>query len=189
MSVTPQERAQVLYLYHVEAVSLVLISRMTGLSVSAVEGVVRKEVVIENDIGWRVDTMVDYLFGKPLVIASAAVDPARREAIGRLLRTILANNGGIGFLQQLALFGAVYGFADVLVKVVPSTSSGQGGCGTSALAEAPVSEKSSSDGYRTSETRAGAEPARNSQLEVTGCAEQARAMNSACVGICSAIRR
>ena len=24
-------------------------------------------MVIENDIGWRVDTLVDYLFGRPLV--------------------------------------------------------------------------------------------------------------------------
>ena len=40
--------------------------------------VARKEVVIENDIAWRIDTMVDYLFGKPLVIASGAPDPARR---------------------------------------------------------------------------------------------------------------
>src|SRR5438874_1201474 len=87
--------------------------------------VARKEVVIENDIVWRIDTMVDYLFGKPLVIASAAPDPSRRETIGRLLRMILASNGGIGFLQQLALFGAVYGFVDVLVKVV--------GCGQSAV--------------------------------------------------------
>ncbi|MBA3272651.1 MAG: hypothetical protein H0T11_02105, partial [Chthoniobacterales bacterium] len=44
------------------------------------DGPARKEVVIENDIGWRVETMVDYLFGKPLVITSAAVDPARRAA-------------------------------------------------------------------------------------------------------------
>jgi hypothetical protein len=126
-------------------------------------GVARKEVVIENDIAWRIDTMVDYLFGKPLVIASAAPDPGRREAIGRLLRVILANNGGIGFLQQLALFGAVYGFVDVLVKVVGSSQTRMDGCGTSALGEAPVPVKSSSDGYRTSETRAGAEPAQNVQ--------------------------
>jgi hypothetical protein len=150
--------------------------RITGFSsgseplVDAIDRTVaRKEVVIENDIAWRIDTMVDYLFGKPLVIASAAADPARREAIGRLLRMILAGNGGIGFLQQLALFGAVYGFVDVLVKVVGSGQSavgsegGKDGCGTSALGEAPVSEKSSSDGYRTSETRAAAEPAQNAE--------------------------
>ncbi len=37
--------------------------------------VVRKEVVIENDIAWRIDTMIDFLFGQPLVINSAAPDP------------------------------------------------------------------------------------------------------------------
>ena len=30
--------------------------------------IARKEVVIENDIGWRIEAMVDYLFGKALVI-------------------------------------------------------------------------------------------------------------------------
>src|SRR5947207_11309332 len=57
-------------------------SRITGVrsgsdpfTVTSVDGVARKEVVIENDIGWRIDTMVDYLFGKPLVLESAAADP------------------------------------------------------------------------------------------------------------------
>lgn len=80
--------------------------------------VVRKEVVIENDIGWRVDAMVDYLFGQPIVINSAAPDESRRGCIERLLRQILAHNGGIGFFQKLALLGAVYGYVDVLVKYV-----------------------------------------------------------------------
>jgi hypothetical protein len=128
----------------------------------------RKEVVIENDIGWRIDTMVDYLFGKPLVVSSAAPDPARRERIGRLLRMIIANSGGIGFLQQLALFGSVYGYVDVLVKAVPCDTSTKrpSGCGTSDLGQAPVTEtpaggdhQSSPDGHRTSETRTGAGPA------------------------------
>ena len=35
----------------------------------------RKEVVIENDIAWRVQTMVDYLVGRPVVIRSLAADP------------------------------------------------------------------------------------------------------------------
>jgi len=104
----------------------------------------RKEVVIENDIGWRVDTMVDYLFGRPVVISSAAPDPRRRELIGKLLRMILAHNGGIGFLQQVALFGSVYGFADILVKVVncagdqTSSTNDATACGTSTLGEAPA---------------------------------------------------
>ncbi|HYO11441.1 MAG TPA: hypothetical protein VER17_20925, partial [Tepidisphaeraceae bacterium] len=77
----------------------------------------RKEVVIENDIGWRIETMVDYLFGRPLVIESAAPDPDRRALISELLRQVLAVNGGILLLQEMALLGSVYGFVDVLVKL------------------------------------------------------------------------
>jgi hypothetical protein len=50
-----------------------------------IDQVTRKEVVIENDIGWRVETMIDYLFGKPIVIDSAAPDPDRRAQISELL--------------------------------------------------------------------------------------------------------
>src|SRR5438046_57469 len=67
-------------------------SRITGVRcggdggvIDVIDGVRRKEVVIENDIGWRVDTMIDYLFGKPVIINSAAADPQRREVIGELL--------------------------------------------------------------------------------------------------------
>ena len=43
MTLTRQRRAQVLYLYHVEGVSLALISLMTELSLSTVKSVVDKE--------------------------------------------------------------------------------------------------------------------------------------------------
>src|SRR5438477_3195367 len=42
-----------------------------GAEVNSLEPIgdgTRKEVVIENDIGWRIETMVDYLFGRPLVL-------------------------------------------------------------------------------------------------------------------------
>ena len=42
MSVTPQQRAQVLYLHHVEAMSVVMIALMTGLSSSTVSRVVQR---------------------------------------------------------------------------------------------------------------------------------------------------
>jgi len=100
-------------------------ARITGLCSGSepfantdVGGIARKEVVIENDIGWRVDTLVDYLFGKPLVISSAAPDPKRRDLIGRVLRMIWRRAAGFNFCQQLALIGSVYGFVDVLVKAV-----------------------------------------------------------------------
>ncbi len=35
----------------------------------------RKEVVIENDIAWRVQTSIDFLFGTPPVIRSLADQP------------------------------------------------------------------------------------------------------------------
>ena len=135
-------------------------SRITGMrngrepfETQVVEGVTRKEVVIENDIGWRIDTMVDYLFGKPVVIRSSAPDAKRREVIDRLVRAIVAHNGGLLFLQQLALMGAVYGVVDVLVKLDtevfcgagwPNESGdreqllGHGGCGRQELGEPPL---------------------------------------------------
>ena len=76
----------------------------------------RKEIVVQNDIGWRVDVGVDFLFGKNLVLESGAPDAARAEQIGELLRGVIASNGGLAFLQKLAVVGAVYGGVDVLVK-------------------------------------------------------------------------
>jgi hypothetical protein len=109
---------------YVQAQEWGLPSRITGIKSGGeifegelLDGLVRKEVVIENDIGWRIDTMVDYLFGKPLVIESTAPDPRRRKLISELLRLILGHNGGILMLQQLALLGSVHGFVDVLVKL------------------------------------------------------------------------
>ncbi len=103
-------------------------SRITGIEAGCepftgqATAIQRKEVVIENDIGWRIETMVDYLFGKPVAIRSAAADPKRREVLDRLIQAILDRQGGILFLQQLALMGAVYGFVDVLVKLENSNS-------------------------------------------------------------------
>lgn len=82
-------------------------------------GTARKEVVVENDIGWRIDTQVDFLFGRPLVLDSAAPDEARAEQIGAILRSIFAAAGGLPLLQRLALLGAVYGGVDLLVKIDP----------------------------------------------------------------------
>lgn len=79
-------------------------------------GVTRKEVVVENDIGWRIETQVDFLFGRPIILNSTAADTTKRDAIEALLRQTLAHNGGLIFLQKLALLGAVYGQVDVLVK-------------------------------------------------------------------------
>jgi hypothetical protein len=99
--------------------------------------IARKEIVIENDIGWRVETMVDFLFGKPPMVESAAPDPARRAVIGELLRQVLAHNGGVGLLQQMSLIGSVHGFVDVLVKL-DMTSPQHAACGTRDLGAPPA---------------------------------------------------
>jgi Phage portal protein, SPP1 Gp6-like len=82
-----------------------------------ISSIKRKEVVIENDIGWRINTMVEFLFGRELGIESGAPDPQRQQLLTAVLRQVLANHGGILFLQQLALLGFIYGFVDVLVKL------------------------------------------------------------------------
>lgn len=77
----------------------------------------RKEVVIENDIAWRVTTMVDFLFGSEPSIHSLADEPATARAIEAVLAGLLDANGGIAFLQEMALLGSVYGFVDLVLRI------------------------------------------------------------------------
>lgn len=77
----------------------------------------RKEVVIENDIGWRIDTGVHFLFGRPPTVESLAPDAERARQIEHLLAAVLEANGGAGLLQEVALLGSVYGYADVAVRL------------------------------------------------------------------------
>ena len=76
----------------------------------------RKEVVIENDIAWRLHTMIDFLFGKGLTVHSLADDPDVASVVERVAAALLEANGGIRFLQEMALLGAVYGFVDVALR-------------------------------------------------------------------------
>jgi len=122
-----------------------------------IDDVARKEVVIENDIGWRIETMAEYLFGKPLVIASAAPDPARRELITDLLRQIVAGNGGMIFFQQLAVLSSVYGFVDVLVKLDlaklhDTTCENSTGCGDTQSLGRPPMESTTSGATETADS-------------------------------------
>ncbi len=99
--------------------------RITGISRSFWGGlesgenngrIARKEVVVENDIAWRIDTIVDFLFGRKFSITSRASDPDRAGEIERVLNAIFEANGGMQFFQQLALMGSIYGFVDVIVR-------------------------------------------------------------------------
>lgn len=76
----------------------------------------RKEVVIENDIAWRIHTMVDFLFGKSVTIRSLASDNELADLIERVIMAMLDANGGISLMQEIALFGSVYGFVDIALR-------------------------------------------------------------------------
>ncbi len=110
---------------YVQAQEYGLPSRITGVVHSAGGGIFagtavrdlqRKEVVIENDIGWRINAMSDFLFGKPISLVSKAPDGRRRAEIGKILKAVFEANGGISFFQDMAVLGSVYGFVDCVVR-------------------------------------------------------------------------
>jgi hypothetical protein len=115
---------------YVQAQEYGLPARITGLihsgnaglfvqshhSARSLQGVQRKEVVIENDLAWRVNATVDFLFGKPISFVSKSPDGQKRAEIEVLIKAVFAANGGIGFLQDMAVLGSVYGFVDCFVR-------------------------------------------------------------------------
>jgi len=110
---------------YVQAQEYGLPSRITGLIQSAAAGVfggravrdiARKEVVIENDIGWRINAAVDFLFGKPISFVSRSPEKSRRAEVEAILKAVFSANGGVGFFQDMAVLGSVYGFVDCMVR-------------------------------------------------------------------------
>jgi hypothetical protein len=116
---------------YIQAQEYGLPARITGLARSAhggtfdsrvIQDIERKEVVIENDIAWRVNAAADFLFGKPISIVSKAPDSRRRSEIEAILKAVFAANGGLGFFQDMAVLGSVYGFVDCFVARAAHTS-------------------------------------------------------------------
>jgi len=110
---------------YVQAQEYGLPARITGLVRCAEAGVFggspvadiqRKEVVIENDIAWRINAAVDFLFGKPISVVSRSPDGTKRAEIEGIIKAVFSANGGIGFLQDMAVLGGVYGFVDCMVR-------------------------------------------------------------------------
>jgi hypothetical protein len=100
-------------------------ARITGLTrasqagafgAQAVKDIQRKEVVIENDIAWRVNAAADFLFGKPVSLISKAPESHKRKDIETILKALFAANGGPGFFQDMAVLGSVYGFVDCFLR-------------------------------------------------------------------------
>lgn len=120
---------------YVQAQEVGLPSRITGLARSPYAGpfgsqpvrdIQRKEVVIENDIAWRVNAAADFLFGKPVTLISKASDDRKRKDIEAILKALFAANGGPGFFQDMAVLGSVYGFVDCFIRA-PQTQDPSGG--------------------------------------------------------------
>jgi hypothetical protein len=110
---------------YVQAQEYGLPARITGFAHSAgvglfgarpVRDIQRKEVVIENDIAWRINAAVDFLFGKPTRFVSMSPDGQKRSEIESILKAVFAANGDIGFFQDMAVLGSVYGFVDCFVR-------------------------------------------------------------------------
>jgi len=124
---------------YVQAQEYGLPARITGLvhsanggvfGAKAVKDVQRKEVVIENDIAWRINAAVDFLFGKPISFVSKSPDSQKSAEIESILKAVFEANGGIGFFQDMAVLGSAYGFVDcfvrpgneILEQLIPSSS-------------------------------------------------------------------
>jgi hypothetical protein len=134
---------------YVQAQEYGLPSRITGLTHSpcagvfgtqAVRDIQRKEVVIENDIAWRVNAAADFLFGKSISLISRAPDDRKRKDIEAILKALFAANGGPGFFQDVAVLGSVYGFVDCFIRTPPAQTPALGDSGP----RPPLAEVSSS---------------------------------------------
>ena len=93
----------------------------------ALDGQPKREIVIENDIAWRIHTQVDFMFGRPVALQSLADDPELAQRINDLLAAVFRGGGGVTFFQDLALLGSVYGSVDILVRCDPDANDPAGG--------------------------------------------------------------
>ncbi len=82
-----------------------------------IDGAPPKELVIENDIGWRVQTVVDYVAGRDVAFVSRARDGQLGQTIGEVIEALLEANGSTGLIQEAVLLGAIYGHVDFVLRL------------------------------------------------------------------------
>jgi hypothetical protein len=82
----------------------------------------RKEVVIENDIAWRINTLVDFTAGRAPAVTSTAKDPARRARLTAAITSLLQfeDTAGLLLLQDLVLRAAIAGSAWIHLRPTPA---------------------------------------------------------------------
>lgn len=90
-------------------------ARLTEKSGSLGDDRVAREIVVENDIAWRIHTLVDFMFPAAPRILSKAADEARGRDIEAILAAVFEASGGTNLWQHAALLGSIYGSVDFLV--------------------------------------------------------------------------
>lgn len=75
----------------------------------------KREIVIENDIAWRIHTLVDFMFPSAPKLISKAADASKRREIESILSAVIEANGGPALWQNAALLGSVYGHIDFML--------------------------------------------------------------------------
>ena len=75
-----------------------------------------REIVIENDIAWRVHALLDLMLGHPPVLLSTARDEQTRLDVQTILDSLFESSGGINLLQDAALLSSVFGYVDFLLR-------------------------------------------------------------------------
>lgn len=79
-------------------------------------GATAKEIVIENDIGWRIESLVNYVAGGDVRILSKAQDRKVRTIVESVSSKVIEASGGHQFIQDVALQASVYGHVDFLLR-------------------------------------------------------------------------
>jgi hypothetical protein len=91
-------------------------SRLTRRRNSAQDDRIRRETVIENDIAWRIHTLVDFMIPEAPRIVSRAADPKVRGEIESLLDAIISAAGSVALWQDAALLASVFGSVEFLLQ-------------------------------------------------------------------------
>lgn len=81
-----------------------------------IEANARREIVVENDIAWRVHAMVDFLFNRPIRLASSVGEQSLADEINAAVEAMWEASGGMSLLQDAALLAHVYGHVDLLIR-------------------------------------------------------------------------
>ena len=116
---------------------------------AASPGVARKEVVVENDIGWRIDTQASTTSSAGRSCSTLPrPTPTGGGSLANCCGWSWRPTAGCGSCSSSRLLGGVYGFVDVLVKLNPpadqstgqpaDASRGASVCDTQSLGQPPL---------------------------------------------------